>query len=534
MKKHEHGSGHHRGRSHDRRVDHRDRSAERRHHHDHRKVEDGHHRHDHERLGEHRHRRERSGEQHRKHRSRERLRDRCKGKGNDRGISVDEGSPNDDSGHMMTGGAGPAGTLPQDTPSEPRGLLYSRSRSRSGRRARDNTPEQGRARAPPSPTRRIGPDGRTPFGQLPNRRGGVGLKDHFLDTYEHIKAEHEQGFRAQTVVEQAVDAFLGKSAGKHLRDVNDIRNRDRRGDGHRRQGKEKSRGGRERKRKHKEGAEHRHNRLRQDDLSDHRDGKPPTPYHLSSGSPRKYHADAAHVSPVANRSSILAHGYGQQYSQSPSPPALRVQDATPPSPPSDPGRAWTPTPTRLEPRSSTGGGAAAESYNSLQTGRMSPDRPPSMSQNIPPPPPGTPPISGPRHGMIPDQAALFGEIQAGKKLRKVSSSEKRYKSQRASLDRASNNIIGLSYHETSHSREVEDRERGQASNRTWTDAGDGDDGSERLRAFKQGLAAKLGRAFPQVPRTSIGNEELTPGARSQTSVKTDIIAVEDLTLQQVD
>ncbi|KAH7090755.1 hypothetical protein FB567DRAFT_626683 [Paraphoma chrysanthemicola] len=432
----------------------------------------------------------------------------------------------------MTGGAGPAGTLPQDTPSESRGLLYSRSRSRSGRRTSDHTPKQGRARAPPSPTRRIGPDGRTPFGLLPNRRAGVGLKDHFRNTYEHIKAEHEQGFRNQTVVEQAVDVLIGKSAGKYVRDMNDMLKRDRRGHEHRRQEKEKSRDGREHKKRHEEGAEHRHNRHRQDGLSDHHDSKPPTPYHPSSGSPSRYNADAAPASTLAKRSSILAHQYGHPYSQDPSPPALRVQGATPPSPPSDHGRAGTPTPTQFEPRtpsgSSTGRGAAAENYSPLQTGRMSPGRAPSISPEIPPPPPGMPPMSGPRHGVIPHQAALFGEIQAGKKLRKVSSSEKRYKSQRASLDLVSNNIPGLSYPETSHSREVEDRERGQASTRTWSTAGDGNSENERMRALKQGLAARFSRVSPHLPKASIENEVLTPDDRSRTSVKTDVLAVKGI------
>lgn len=137
-------------------------------------------------------------------------------------------------------------------------------------------------------------------------------------------------------------------------------------------------------------------------------------------------------------------------------------------------------------------------------------------------------MSGQRHGMIPDQAALFDEIQAGKKLRKVSSSEKRYKSQRAPFDRVSINNPGLNYPETSHSREVEDRERGQVSNRTWTDAGDGDDESERMRAFKQGLAAKLSRVSPHFHKASTENEVLMPGDRSQTFVKTDIVEVKGI------
>tara|TARA_R110002003_G_scaffold191_20_gene14870 strand:+ start:6854 stop:7288 length:435 start_codon:yes stop_codon:yes gene_type:complete len=127
-----------------------------------------------------------------------------------------------------------------------------------------------------------------------------------------------------------------------------------------------------------------------------------------------------------------------------------------------------------------------------------------------------------RRDMTPNHAALFDDIQAGRKLRKVASSEKNHKSQAASPGRASDDDLRHTYNETPHSRNVEDRERGQASTRTWSDAGDGENESERMRAFKQGLAAKFGRVPPTVPATSIGNDNLMLDDRRRAPVNAEI------------
>jgi hypothetical protein len=89
----------------------------------------------------------------------------------------------------------------------------------------------------------------------------------------------------------------------------------------------------------------------------------------------------------------------------------------------------------------------------------------------------------------PNHAALFGQIQGGApKLRKVHSSEKKDKSAVASA--------GHVYEETPHSHDIEERERGQASMRAWSDVGtddereDGETESQRIRNTKRDFGGK--------------------------------------------
>jgi hypothetical protein len=89
----------------------------------------------------------------------------------------------------------------------------------------------------------------------------------------------------------------------------------------------------------------------------------------------------------------------------------------------------------------------------------------------------------------PTHTALFGQIQGGApKLRKVRSSEKKDKSAVASA--------GHVYEEAPHSHDVEERERGQASMRAWSDVGsedsceDGETESQRITRMKKDFGGK--------------------------------------------
>jgi hypothetical protein len=135
-----------------------------------------------------------SGEIYHRHRSRDRSRRQGRSQQRDipnpvaEGITdpVTSGRSEDNPELSMTGGAGSAGTLsPMDQ----------HRRSRSRRR---------------SPTRRHGPDGKTPFGELPKRVAGMGFGAHFVNTYRHIKAEHEAGHRSRGGLEKRVDNWRGR------------------------------------------------------------------------------------------------------------------------------------------------------------------------------------------------------------------------------------------------------------------------------------------------------------------------------------
>lgn len=90
------------------------------------------------------------------------------------------------------------------------------SRSHHQSRAEQSHPGAlaGRVGASYSPTRQQrGPDG-TPFGNLPKYKSkpGItfGLGNHFINTYKHIKAEHDAGYRPKGFIEKALDEVRKK------------------------------------------------------------------------------------------------------------------------------------------------------------------------------------------------------------------------------------------------------------------------------------------------------------------------------------
>ncbi|KAH5044713.1 hypothetical protein HBI70_153650 [Parastagonospora nodorum] len=187
-----------------------------------------------------RHHRDRSGEHDRRRGSRDRSRDASSHKRrhgrNDRGISdpVTEGRPDPNPDLMMTGGAGPAGALPptRKSPSRP------------------HHAKPGRAVVSRSPTRRHGPDGKTPFGQLPKKVAGVGFVAHALNTYKHIKAEHDTGHRSRGMLERTVDGWRGKKpdptvrggySSEKRRETEKLTKEDRKGEVHGRRAQEEGR-----------------------------------------------------------------------------------------------------------------------------------------------------------------------------------------------------------------------------------------------------------------------------------------------------
>ncbi|KAF2036164.1 hypothetical protein EK21DRAFT_83874 [Setomelanomma holmii] len=494
MGKGEHGKGHHRGRPHERhRHRHRHRSGDRKH---------GHHR---GRSLEGRQRRDDSvARDHRRRPHGEGSHDRPSERGFDRNIPdlVTEGPPDNNPEYMMTGGAGPAGTLPREV-----------------------APEKcGRSGVSRSPTRRRGPDGQTLFGQLPKKKPGVGFTEHAVNTYKHIKAEHDAGYRMRSVVEQAVDTFLGKNAGDRLREAQKLLKNDPRSGGERR--------AEDRGRKDDSRRRHEH-RNDQGQRQDHRQAE-----HRGRGEERQSGPRPARPkSPSGLRSGYLHEPHSrpgpfvpthQHQSRFPQTPAIHVQDATPPSPPFEQGRAWTPTPSELAPRSHSQSPLfvprprSSSPHNpEAQRGSSVSSRSPSPIEMPSPPPLGPPPMPTQRPNMAPDRAALFGDIQAVPSLRKVASENKQQRSQVAGAGR----VLGdesEAYPETPHSRDVEERERGQASTRSWSDAGfDDDNESERLKQFKQRLAARMGRVDPLGSARSCEEDQLMPDDRGRATMSAD-------------
>lgn len=121
---------------------------------------------------------------------------------------VTEGPRDNNPDFMATGGAGPVGTLStnhHELSRHPDAPL----------RPLAPSPIPGNTAASPPPTRRRGPDG-TPFGALPKytrKKGSVlGFGEHVMNTYKHIKAEHDAGHRSRGALEMKVDELRGKSA----------------------------------------------------------------------------------------------------------------------------------------------------------------------------------------------------------------------------------------------------------------------------------------------------------------------------------
>ncbi|EUC50447.1 hypothetical protein COCMIDRAFT_32270 [Bipolaris oryzae ATCC 44560] len=85
----------------------------------------------------------------------------------------------------------------------------SRSHHQSRGEQRHLGAREGRVGASDSLTRQQrGPDG-TPFGSLPKYKAKpgmtFGLGNHFMNTYRHIKAEHDAGYRPKGLIEKALD-----------------------------------------------------------------------------------------------------------------------------------------------------------------------------------------------------------------------------------------------------------------------------------------------------------------------------------------
>ncbi|EMD69288.1 hypothetical protein COCSADRAFT_341162 [Bipolaris sorokiniana ND90Pr] len=94
------------------------------------------------------------------------------------------------------------------------GIEASRSHHQSRAEQRHPGARTGRIGASDSPTRQQrGPDG-TPFGSLPKYRSKPGmtfeLGNHFINTYKHIKAEHDAGYRSKGFIQKALDEVRKK------------------------------------------------------------------------------------------------------------------------------------------------------------------------------------------------------------------------------------------------------------------------------------------------------------------------------------
>jgi hypothetical protein len=162
------------------------------------------HRHNHHDSSEYRRRRHKSrsrDESQDRHRHQSRQREgsqrRDRGQQGDVPDPVTEAPQADNPQHIITSSADPTGVLPSPTREQPR----SQSRSRHCQRHR-NRPR--------------GPDGITPFGELPRKPVGIGLVTHFRSKYRHIKAEHEAGHRERGMLEDTTDGWRGKE--KSLRE----------------------------------------------------------------------------------------------------------------------------------------------------------------------------------------------------------------------------------------------------------------------------------------------------------------------------
>lgn len=543
--------------------------------------DEGHrHRHRHPRhLGERDHDHRRHGSRDRsdevsRHRHRGRSNRRNRSHGRDIRESVTEGPSDPNLDLMMTGSAGPAGTLPTN-------VQHPHSRPRSQSHRRRSIPKPGRSGV----SQRHGPDDKTPFGELPKKAAGVGVAAHFLNTYRHIKAEHDAGHRTRSVVEKTMDGWRGKTAkygeaGKgrepeksrkddHKRSVERGDNgRSRKGNGNSEHGRS-DRGQQESRHHHqrgdrdggegrprdvdREGAQQ-DNGQRRPHNPDQRRG-PASPYAPRNLSP--------HQSPPGNTqlpyrsisgAPLTSGAHDSLSSRTPTPPEIHIQGATPPS---NTAPAWPPTPESfIPPRPSSSSfrqaksdsrprsrgispstpesnkpGSRSTTPRSVQRTRSqsrprqrSPSRsssrgrnhPPSPSRSIsppypdkssdrdrsispihmPPPPaqvnssiPPPPPAPPGNPKPTPGHAALFNRIQGNiPKLRKVRSSEKKDKSEAASA--------GQVYEDTPHSRDVEERERGQHSGRAWSDLAsnvdvDGEGEARRRKRFEEELAAKF-------------------------------------------
>lgn len=341
--------------------------------------------------GEKRHRHQsRDGDERRRHRSRD-------GSHCDR--SRQRGTNSNDEQHMMSGGAGPAGTLPPNAPPLISSHHPNSPSSPIQRKPHPNSPtphnqhpvpspptshSPSRHRTPPSPPSsqlpKTGPDGTTPFGALPQKLAGVGLAAHFFNTYRHIKAEHDGGHRSRGRIEKVVDGWRGKTGGrKALSDGGKVlegEDRGRKRDGGRDKRKDDDDDGRRGRRDDR----HRSERHRNDDrrkrggTSRHADldvdkdlpRRPATPYEQRDVSPSSKHNERAQTPPPR----VQHHEFYDD------PPELRVRyDESPPAQ----SRSETPQP----PISSFGPGSGSPQSSEIRVSAATPAAHPPPRQPTP-------------------------------------------------------------------------------------------------------------------------------------------------------
>jgi hypothetical protein len=368
---------------------------------------------------------------------------------------------------IMSGGAGPPGTV---SPVPERRRSRSRSRSRSRRRSSDHR-SHSKAQG-----LRQGPDGKTAFGKFPKKAVGVGVVGHVMNTYRHIKAEHEAGHRDRGVLERAVDGWRGK--GGSGRDSGKQRQR-----GDRRRGEERA--GRDRRRiessERRRGGEKEHdkrNRYTSRDAYKEKELSPrpaASPTRRNSPHPRTRTPDI-HVQEATPPD--------WQQAQQPWPP---MPETYLPPTPSHPPPAWPPTPETFVPPSPARSRSATPPYPYTPASPgISPVIPMPSPSSIPPPPPPplpkstipSPPPLPKSAPSSPSHAALCAEIHSAPKLRRVASADKRDKSSAVSAGRV--------YEETEHSQDIEKREREEEG---WgkSEESDEEGQEERIRSIKEHL-----------------------------------------------
>jgi hypothetical protein len=444
--------------------------------------------------GEKRHHRAHDRDENRRRSSHKGHRKRSRSREGSRERLIEEAVPGHDQhgppNYMMTGGAGPKGTLPTDD------LTVAHPHPHSGHPRQPNL-QPARAGIPHSPSRRrFGPDGTTPFGELPKKTADVGLAAHFRNTYRHIKAEHEAGYRSRSAIEKAVDGFRGKAPGAPpVHELEKLRKNDNRHQTDERLRDYDSRKDHFQHRGNHEGRRRRHKRTHDqvEDRGKHdrrkpnrKDGKANRDKDLPR-LPTSYAPRESSCCPVKSPTHPRAPSpppyvrHSELYGLTPSPtPAIHVEYATPPSP-----SRGAATSARSVSRSRS----TTPLYPGTPRGRSrtsSPVVPMPQTVSPPPPPmPGTipkrpvsslpPPVPSEPHRVTSDRTALLDEISSGSfNLKPVRSPKGETKA---------------TYPQTSHSRDVEERERLQ----TWSDASDEDDGneSERRRALMETIEAQL-------------------------------------------
>lgn len=468
----------------------REREQERRRHRRH-GDDNGHrhrHRHRHHHGDEARRRRHRSRSRHRdeeRHERHERSRSRRRRRDRELPDPVIEGRPDMNPDFMMTGGAGPAGSLHENAAPQRRSRSRSRDithplrrqrrvsdlrqapdratqaevqpraqtsphrsrsrcRSRHHRERRKKKPSAALAGLHHPPQRQLGPDGITPFGAVPSRTAGIGLAAHVMNTYKHIKAEHDAGHRTRGVLERTVDGWRGKEA-KEKSTVEKKQSEGRRGKDHGR-------------------PQRTYEILPHNEWREVGNGKGKVwmggqvELPIGSGPPQVPPKD------IPSRTPSMEVHFTR-------PTALR-DDA-------EPARPLGPEP--FMPLHDPAPPANPSLFEVAQTGFVlppppPPPPPPSPHPSVPPPPHPSQPSSAPHHPQ--DHSSLLSQIRKAPALRKVPALQVK--------DKSTSPGAGHVYEATQHSRDVEAREREEAE-----DGGGSGDGEEEVKRRRR-LRRELG------------------------------------------